>query len=147
MIKEFRGEYAWLSNFYAVKIILLDVEYASVEHAYMSAKSDDPEWKFYCQNTIEAGKVKTASRQIKIKDNWEDIKINVMFECLIKKFEQEPFRTKLIETGDKFIMEGNWWGDEFWGVNLKNNKGKNYLGKLITTIRNNLKNETYIKIN
>ena len=41
MIKEFRGEYAWLSNFASVPITLDGIQYPSVEHAYMSAKSKD----------------------------------------------------------------------------------------------------------
>jgi len=38
-----------MSNFTPVKIILDNVEYYSVEHAYMSAKSQDKSWKEFCQ--------------------------------------------------------------------------------------------------
>lgn len=48
MIKEFRGEYAWLSNFTAVPVVLDGIQYPSVEHAYMSAKSKDNAWKELC---------------------------------------------------------------------------------------------------
>ena len=55
-------------------------------------------------------------------------------------FNQEPFRTKLINTLDENIVEGNWWGDVFWGVNLKvdPNVGENHLGRLIMEIRKEL---------
>jgi len=79
--------------------------------------------------------VKRASRNIKLKENWDKIKFDVMLRCLNKKFTQEPFKSKLIETGDAFIMEGNWWNDTYWGVCLKTNTGHNYLGKLIMSIR------------
>lgn len=49
MIREFQGEYRWLSNFAPV-LIKLDGIYPSVEHAYMSAKSDDMKWKLFCQD-------------------------------------------------------------------------------------------------
>ena len=62
----------------------------------------------------------------------------------MQKFNQEPFKSKLLDTGDEYIMEGNWWGDKFWGICLKTNTGNNNLGKLIMQIRNTLKNE-YIK--
>ena len=41
---------------------------------------------------------------------------------------------KLIATEDKYLEETNWWGDTFWGKNLKG-EGDNNLGKLLMTIR------------
>jgi len=40
MIKEFQGEHRWLSNFTPVNILYKGYIYSSVEHAYVSAKSD-----------------------------------------------------------------------------------------------------------
>lgn len=62
-----------------------------------------------------------------------------MKELLIKKFNQEPFRQKLIDTGDVYIQEGNNWNDIYWGVCIKTNKGENILGKLIMEIRDVIK--------
>lgn len=139
MIREFQNEFRWLSNFTPVKIVLDGVEFQSVEHAYMSAKSDDVEWKKFCSNpNNKAGDVKRQSRSIKLKPDWDGIKVNVMRECLIQKFTQEPFRTKLIKTGREHIQEGNMWNDKFWGVCLKTNKGENNLGKLIMSVRDTL---------
>ena len=53
-----------------------------------------------------------------------------------RKFEQEPFKTKLKETGDQHIQEGNRWNDTFWGVSLVSGEGENNLGKIIMKIRN-----------
>ena len=58
-----------------------------------------------------------------------------MTNCLEQKFNIEPYKTKLIETGNKYIQEGNRWNDKFWGVCLKTNQGENNLGKLIMNIR------------
>jgi ribA/ribD-fused uncharacterized protein len=139
MIKEFKEEYSWLSNFSPCKIILNDIEYPSVEHAYVSCKSSDEEWKKLCSDDNNSpGKIKRKGREIKIVDNWEDIKEDVMFECLLQKYSQEPYKTKLIETGNQKIIEGNNWNDKFWGVCLKTNKGKNKLGKMIMIIRSKL---------
>lgn len=139
MIKEFQNEFRWLSNFAPVKIVLDGVQYPSIEHAYMSAKSDDVEWKKFCSNSNnKAGDVKRQSRTIRLKDNWKDIKLDVMAECVKQKFNQEPYRTKLLETGTQHIQEGNRWNDKFWGVCLKTNKGENNLGKLIMGVRSAL---------
>jgi len=141
MIKEFQDEYRWLSNFYPVPIVYKGIEYPSTEHAYMSAKSHDPEWKEFCRTEPKAGKVKRASRDIKLRSDWEAVKVYVMKAVLIKKFEQEPFRQWLLDTGEVYIQEGNHHKDEFWGVNLATGKGSNWLGVLIMCVRDELREE------
>ena len=141
MIEHFKSdEYSWLSNFAPCKIILDGIEYVSVEHAYMSAKSDNQEWKIFCKNEPKAGKVKRASSDITLIKDWNSIKISVMKECLEQKYSQSPYKEKLIDTGTEYIQEGNWHNDEFWGVNLNTNppKGSNMLGKFIMEKRNAL---------
>ena len=141
MIKEFQKEHRWLSNFAPCKIVLEGGVYNSVEHAYMSAKCDDPEWKAFCQKTEKPGQVKKASRRIKLRPDWDDLKIEVMKKCLKQKYTQEPYKTKLKKTGTQCIQEGNRWNDKFWGVCLKTGEGKNILGKLIMGIRAEITNE------
>ena len=46
-IKEFQGEYRWLSNIYDCDIIINDIKYKSFEHAYQSMKTDDINWKMF----------------------------------------------------------------------------------------------------
>ena len=134
-IIKFTGEYRWLSNFHPVDIEMGGVVYKSIEHAYMSQKSDDEGWKSVCLETTNPGKIKRLSRGIKLVDNWDSKKIAVMNYCIIQKFTQEPFRTKLLETGDRLIQEGNLWHDTFWGIDLYTGIGLNNLGKLIMSIR------------
>lgn len=138
MINKFREKYSWLSNFALVKIVYKGVEYASTEHAFMSAKSKDPKWKEFCRIEPLPGIVKTKSRKIKLIDDWENKRIEVMKEVLQLKFNQSPFKENLIATGDEEIQEGNTWGDMFWGVDLITGQGKNMLGKLIMEIRKDL---------
>lgn len=40
-----------------------------------------------------------------------------------------------------YIQEGNYWGDTFWGVDLKKREGENNLGKLVMEIREKLKTQ------
>ena len=139
MIKEFQGKYRWLSNFTSVEVELEGIIYPSVEHAYMSAKSDIKEWKEFCSNVNNTpGQVKKASRNIALTYDWDSKKLAVMKELLIQKYNKEPFKSLLKETGNLYIQEGNNWNDKFWGVCLKTNKGENNLGKLIMEIRNTL---------
>lgn len=140
IIKEFQGEYRWLSNFWPVNIELDGIIYPSVEHAFMSSKSNDEEWKRYCSNVKHSpASVKYKSRYIKVLPTWNSSKIEIMKHCLIQKYNQEWFRTKLLETENKYLQEGNMWSDKYWGVCLKTNKGSNHLGILIMEIRDSLK--------
>ena len=121
--------------------------YASVEHAYMSEKSHEQSWKELCQQPNISGKqIKRFSQTIELRPDWEDVKLLVMEHCLREKFRQEPFRTKLIETGNQNIQEGNYWNDRFWGVDLKSspNIGENHLGRLIMKIRHELRIEPIV---
>lgn len=139
-IERFKDEHKWLSNFAACAIELGGVEYPSVEHAYMSAKSDKKEWKIFCATEPKAGKVKRASKGIVLVDNWFNIRVQVMTMCLIQKFSQEPYRSKLIETAGIELIEGNTWGDDFWGFDINRKRGRNILGNTIMFIREELIN-------
>lgn len=141
MIKEFQGEFRWLSNFAPVDIKVSERIYPSVEHAYMPAKSEDKNWKDTCADSrITAGKIKRLSKRVELREDWDNDKLTVMEIFLIRKFTQEPFRTKLMDTGSQNIQEGNNWGDKFWGVCLKTGEGENHLGRLIMKIRDKLLN-------
>jgi ribA/ribD-fused uncharacterized protein len=135
-ITQFRGEYGWLSNFAMVEIKLHGHIYSSVEHAYIASKSSDEQWRELCaDDKYSAGQLKQESKNIKIIENWDDIKVDIMKRCLVQKFIQEPYKTKLINTAGQIIEEGNYWNDKFWGICLKTNEGENMLGKLIMELR------------
>lgn len=73
--------------------------------------------------------------------NWDEKKLSVMRYCLNQKFNQEPYKSKLLQTDNEFIQEGNTWEDTFWGVCLKTGKGENNLGKMVMDIRNELRGD------
>ncbi len=138
-IRKFRGEYDWLSNFYSVEIPYKGYIYPSVEHAFMSAKNESKEWKVFCSNkNYTASETKLAGRLITLVPNWDKIKIQVMKDCISIKFNQEPLKTKLINTGDVKIIEGNTWGDSYWGFDENKQVGENYLGRIIMEFRDKL---------
>ena len=58
--------------------------------------------------------------------------------CLEQKFTDPTYKKLLLNTGDLYIQEGNYWGDKFWGICLKTNTGQNILGHLIMNIRTRL---------
>jgi len=138
-IRQFKGEFRFLSNFYPSPVKFKGILYPSVEHAYQSAKSADPAWKQICADAgMKPSKIKKASAHIQLVADWDEIRIPVMQECLELKFRREPFKSWLLDTRDAYLLEGNWWGDTFWGVDLNTNTGHNHLGNLLMTLRSAL---------
>ena len=68
--------------------------------------------------------------------NWDNIKLGVMQEVVQRKFIANPdIRDQLAATGDTPIIEGNNWGDSFWGVDLATGEGENHLGRILEVVR------------
>lgn len=72
-----------------------------------------------------------------LREDWEKVKVDIMYELLLKKFSNRLFKIQLLDTKDKYLEETNYWGDTFWGVS--GNKGNNILGKLLMKVRENYK--------
>jgi N-glycosidase YbiA len=138
IIDSFSGEYEFLSNFYPCEIILDRIKYPSIEHAFQAKKAVDKESRYLILQCETPGKAKKMGRKIKIRDDWESIKIGVMIKFLRQKFAYPELKEKLINTGDAELVEGNWWNDIFWGV--CNGVGENHLGKCLMQIRDEIKN-------
>jgi ribA/ribD-fused uncharacterized protein len=131
----FRGKYRWLSNFPDCPIEWDGIVYPSPENAYQAAKTNDPaERKWFLD--IKSSEAKKLGLKVTMRPDWESIKLQVMEEIQRRKYAQEPFRTKLLETGDAYIEETNHWGDTYWGV--CGGVGANWLGQLIMKVRSEL---------
>ena len=134
MIKEFQKEYRWLSNFAYCKIFYEGITYPSVENAYQAAKTINVEEREAIASAT-AGQAKRLGKTLTVREDWEDVKVQVMRELLTIKFCQTKYLGLLLATGNQHIQEGNYWNDKFWGVCLKTGEGENNLGKLIMDIR------------
>lgn len=132
----FHDKYRFLSNF-APSLVELDGEtYLTVEHAYVAAKTLNFTAREEIRLVPSAGQVKRIGRKLLLREDWEDIKIDVMRDLLIQKFALEPLRSQLLETGLAYLEETNTWNDKFWGV--CNGQGENHLGLLLMWVREQL---------
>lgn len=136
-IDKFDGDYRFLSNFYPAEITIDGIYYPTVEHAYQAAKSANPEVKKAIACLSDAGAAKHNGRKIVMREGFEEEKLEIMKSLLVLKFLHPHLRTKLLETGDLPLEEGNWWGDTFWGV--CRGVGENHLGKLLMELRQQLR--------
>lgn len=135
-IKSFDGEHAFLSNFYPVEIVYKGIVFPTLEHAYQAAKSDHPLVRESFLQCKTPGEAKRMGRQVSMRLDWMFVRVNVMRNLLEQKFSHPALHKMLQETGDAELIEGNWWGDTFWGV--CRGEGKNMLGKLLMEIRDGI---------
>lgn len=138
MIGPFINEYSFLSNFYLIEIEYNNHIFKSSEHAYQAAKATNEQDLIFIKNSNNPGIAKKRGRTIKIREDWNDVKIQIMKDICRIKFNNPELKQKLIDTGNQKLVELNNWNDVFWGVNINNGKGKNNLGKVLMEIRNEL---------
>lgn len=141
MISEFQGPYRFLSNFWPAMVQLDEVNYPTVEHAYQAAKTFDPKWRLYVGNAPTPSSAKRRAKDIPFEDirkDWRRVNEGIMLDLLRQKFASNKLRDQLLATGEEELIEGNTWGDTFWGV--CNGKGQNRLGKMLMQIREELRN-------
>lgn len=136
-IVSFTGLYSFLSNFYVFPVSYEGVMYPSLENAYQAAKTEDVNMRRNFENCT-AGEAKKFGRKVVLRPGWDKIRLKVMEELLRNKFSSDLLRSKLLDTGDQQLIEGNFWGDRFWGV--YHGSGDNHLGKLLMKIRAELRN-------
>jgi len=136
-IDKFKGKYHFLSNFHQAPIVHEGILYRNNEAAFQANKLKDVE-KRNSFSHLDPSLAKRKGRRVNLRDDWEDIKDNVMYEVCLAKFTQNPqLKSKLLETGDSILIEGNTWNDTYWGV--CKGKGKNMLGKILMKVREEIK--------
>lgn len=138
-ITSFSGEYRFLSNFYPSEFAYIGYKWLTAEHAYQAMKSvDEDVWNHFAYGGISAGQAKRLGSKINLKPYWEDAKLSVMRSVVSAKFDQNPeLMEKLMATKGCELIEGNTWGDTFWGQSPLG-KGKNELGKILMSIRDDI---------
>jgi len=129
----------FLSNFYPAVIIYDGITYPTVEHAYQASKTLNMSVRRDISQLPTPGGAKRAGRRLILRPGWDDMKIGVMDIILHRKFEIPHLRQSLLDTGNAYLIEGNTWGDTYWGV--CNERGQNHLGKLLMKIRAELAQE------
>jgi len=140
------GVHSFLSNFYESEFILPWIPQLSdcgglaktAEHAYQSMKASKKHDALLVLDAATPGLAKKCGRAVTLRPDWEEIKIPVMRATLNLKFAAgTPLATRLLETEDQYLQEGNTWGDTFWGV--CDGHGQNWLGFLLMARRAELR--------
>lgn len=137
-INNFDGKYAFLSNFYPATVFYETRKYPSAEHAFQAAKTQIYEEIIEIQNAPTPGRAKRLGRKCTLRPDWEEVKDDVMYKIVKDKFVRNPdLSSALIKTSEEKLVEGNNWGDHYWGVD---GHGKNRLGQILMRVRSELIN-------
>ena len=141
VIREFIDAYAFLSNFYHSPVKYRNLIYLNAEAAFQAQKeSCEKDKEQYTR--MNPAQAKLVGRNCNLREDWEEIKEQTMYEIVKAKFTQnEALARLLLATGDAYLEEGNWWHDTTWGV--CNGLGQNKLGKILMRVREELDGGTW----
>lgn len=141
VIREFIDAYAFLSNFYHSPVKYRNLIYLNAEAAFQAQKeSCEKDKEQYTR--MNPAQAKLVGRNCNLREDWEEIKEQTMYEIVKAKFTQnEALARLLLATGDAYLEEGNWWHDTTWGV--CNGVGQNKLGKILMRVREELDGGTW----
>jgi ribA/ribD-fused uncharacterized protein len=152
-ITSFTGQYRFLANPFECPVSFEGDAYSSAEHAFQAAKSLD--WRVRQEIAITPGwrEAKQKGRVLRLRPGWDRLRRAVMLQVVLDKFIQNPdLAGGLAETGGRFLLEGNWWGDTDWGAVREGHRkwspdlpwwheggqvwaGHNWLGLTLMTVR------------
>lgn len=138
-ILTFFGEYRFLSNFWIAPFEWEGILWLSSEQAYQAAKVlDRAKWLEFAQMTPT--QAKHAGKTVERRPDWDQVKVGIMLDIVREKFLQNPdLASKLLDTGDARLEEGNTWGDGVWGICPPgSSRGRNELGKILMQVRQEL---------
>jgi ribA/ribD-fused uncharacterized protein len=147
-ITSFRGPYRFLSNFAPFPVVFDGIEYPTAEHAYVAAKTLDPTIRAMVRGIDKPGNAKYRGKSITVRPDWDDVRQELMLAILRSKFSRNgDARDLLLATGDAQLVEGNAWHDNYWGhcrcKECTNTvEGHNMLGRLLMTVRDELRHPT-----
>jgi len=142
-IDNFSGEFEFLSNFFR------EIGKPTVEHLYQAAKTNDEGWKQTIINAETPGRAKRLGRKAPMRSDWEQVKVQVMFDLIREKFKDPILKTKLIDTFPTYLIEGNKWHDNFWGscscMKCRGDVQSNMLGFILMQVRGEVLAEVFKK--
>ena len=133
----YEQEFYALSNFSAFRLTWKGIDFDTSEQAY--------HWEKFFGMPVIQGAIHTArsahdafkiAEQYKhlVRAGWSDIRVDTMHEILRAKAAQHEYvRRKLLETGERELIEDS-WRDDFWGWG-PHFDGQNMLGKLWMQVR------------
>lgn len=145
MINSFSKNHRFLSNFYPSPFKYDVYRFPTVEHFFQAYKAKYLRDFLHILAAKTPREAKRIGRTVEMREDWEAVKVGVMCEGVERKFAfHSQLGRALIATGNKTLIEGNTWHDNFWGDcycrKCRDKQGWNILGTLLMSVRFNLQN-------
>lgn len=134
------GEYGAFSNFAPYAFKLGGRTWPTSEHFFQANKfPGTPQFEAIRKARTAGVAAKLGrARTLRLRPDWESVKVDVMRRALDAKFRQhDELRLLLLSTGDEELIEET-DTDSFWGCG-SDRKGRNMLGRLLMQLRAGLR--------
>ena len=142
VIDDFRGRWAFLSNFHPARLEWEGIRYPTSEHAFNAGKTLDMDRRAWIASAGTPREAKRRGRSVELRPGWDErVRFDVMAEVLRAKFCTPGRVDALLSTGAAHLIEGNTWHDNVWGdchCPKCAGKGQNHLGRLLMELRTEL---------
>ena len=134
-------DYYEFSNFSSYGLEVDGFYWPTVEHYFQAQKFSGTEQFDKIKNSYSSKQAKDLgqSRSVPIRNDWDEVKEEVMLFALRRKFSNPKLKGLLLKTGKKQLVENSPY-DRYWGCG-KDGGGKNRLGVLLMKVRDELKHE------
>ena len=147
----YQSEHSYLSNLFKITVRVGKHAYQSSEQAYHHIRAVSLKKPLAASRILLARdpyEIMNIGAELTSTKQWEDCEEDIMYGCILRKFEQNPELLKqLIATGHKQLVEATpktKWGA---GATLSSNilkqctwKGHNKPGQILMTVRDTLRN-------
>jgi ribA/ribD-fused uncharacterized protein len=123
-ITSFTGQYRFLASPFPCQFWFEDIMYPSSEHAFQAAKTFSGSQRMRIAGQPDWREAKRMGRLLNLRPDWDRLRRAIMLQVVLAKFLQHrDLAAQLTATGDRVLIEGNWWGDTDWGA-VKDNHPK-----------------------
>lgn len=139
----FRGSPFYpLDNFWECPVLYDGIYYLNSEAAFQSAKTLDrnTRMKMSFMSASESKMFGKDPKKMVLRPDWNDVKDEIMYEIVKDKMTRNPLILELLKsTGSAIIIEGNYWRDNYWGIEFGSKEGYNMLGTILMMLREEFK--------
>lgn len=116
-VTSFRDDHWFLANPFPCPVVYEGIEFPGGEWAFQAAKTPDFGLRREIATLGSWQEAKAAGRAIRLRPDWEQVKRVVMMQVVMDKFTRSPaLGAALAATGERVLVEGNTWGDSYWGA-------------------------------
>ena len=124
-----------LSNFAPLGFEADGAYWPTVEHFFQAQKFLDTAYREQIRRAPGPREARSLgqSRAMPIRQDWDSVREQRMYEALCLKFQRPALRTLLLSTGSRRLIEASPF-DHFWGAG-QDGSGQNRLGHLLEKLR------------